>query len=442
MTKGGAGAMSGFDKKSTFQDRLDRMQRENGGGSLPDRPIRSKPPARKGGGARLVGFSIIAVLGVGVFGAALYGLRQFNGSVDVPLRQIASNFLANAVSRTPTPASYDGLLSSGPKERKEYDTGWELPSPYVAAPGRTDLLLEQVAVLGPTEQDAADISPEVTTFALNTECTLRSPQAGDVVHNVRLDDTARYTTTHMFSKEELAHAVHDRIEGITRNPKHYKNAAIAKGRMGQVDVFVTDTSAPVYLVLQSFNRDILWNIQLAEGVELAHVAMIGNKSGFAAPAGSFTFEGLRIEDFLERDTLYKNGEMRPCMIAPFNAPDPNWRLMEKVNFQSNSSHYQTFLTNLTEGHAAFSAWYGQQLGVDSDQNLTTALKAAHALVGPVPATPVIFTPLKERDLHVAQNDYVAFGDDQLVAIHDDLLLAATGGDLSVLKQSPMEGIAQ
>lgn len=431
--------MSGLDNKDRFQQRLDRIQRENGGGPPPKGPSAPKPTRRKGGGGkRLVGLGVLVGFVLGIFGAGIYAVDRFNGSVDIPLRQIANDFLTKTVARTPTPASYDGLLTSGPKERRQYDTGWELPSPYVAAPGRTDLMLEQVAVAVEGAQNAASPTSEVVSFPHNTSCTLRRPRPNESVHNVRLNDTARYTHTHVFSKPELAKAVYKRIEGITRSPKHYKNAAIAKGRMGYVDVFVTDTSAPVYLVLQTFNRDVLWNIHLAQGVTLSHVALIGNKSGFAAPEGSFSFESLRIEDFVEEEMLYRNAEMRPCMIAPWNRPDPDWPLMQKLDHERDASHYRKQLETLTQGHAAFASWYSDQLGVDTDHNLTTALKAAHALVGPILATPVPMKPIRERVLHIAQNDYVTFGEAQLLALHDNLLLAATGGDLSILTPGPVE----
>lgn len=433
--------MGGFGQNDKFQERLNRIQSENGGGQPPKGPTGSKrATGGRGMGVRLAGFGLVITLVLGVFGGAIYGVKKFSASLDAPMGKMLKDGFLKSVFKEPKPSAYDGLLTSGPKERKQYDTGWELPSPYVAAQGRTDLLLEQIAVAAQGTQNASDIAPEVITFPLNTACTLRRPTAGEVVHNVRLQDSARYTNTHMFSKAELAKAVHDRIEGITRGPMHYQNAAIAKGRMGYVDVFVTDTSAPVYLVLQNFNHDILWNIHLAAGARLAHVAMIGNKSGFAAPEGEHSFEALRIEDFIDGDDLYDNDTLRPCMIAPWNKPDPDWPLMQKLNSERDGTMYRRQLSGITKGHAAFNSWYTEQTGVDSEHNLATAQKAAHVLAGPLPATPVVMQALEQRTLRVAQNDYVTFGETGLLALHDDLLMAATGGDLSILNQPAMERV--
>lgn len=367
-------------------------------------------------------------------GGGVYALGTF-GSTEVPLSRITDRLLASTVARTPTPDSFDGLIASAPRARKQHDTGWVLPSPHVITPRRSDLTLEQIAVTLPPPQEAPQ---QVRSFARNAGCTLRRPQKGEVLRNVRLYEPARYTHTHAFWNAELAEAVVDRIEGLTRDPNHYKNGAIADGRMGLVDVFVTDTSAPVYLVLQSFNRDVIWNLHLAPGVTLRHVAMIGNKSGFAAPPGSYTHEALRIGDFIDDDTVNDNETIRPCMVAPFRKPQGDWPLLAKVTDPRDGSHYRDMLRLMSQGHRAFDAWYSATLGQPADVNLTSAISTAHALSGPEPAAPIPLEPVESRLLHLMATDHVAFGNDQLLALHDGLLLAATGGDLSILHPAPME----
>jgi hypothetical protein len=434
--------LSGFGKKDKFQERLDRIAAERTGVTeITTTPIQSpRPKSRQPAKPqrRFGAFAIMGTLALTLVGGGVYAGAKLRMSFDVPLGQMGRDLITNAVARTPSIDTNDGLLTSGPKERKLSDTGWELPSPYVAAPGRSDLTLATVAVMSAPTEGFSTNQTEVTSFPLNTSCTLRRPRVDEVVRNVRFGDTAQYTHTHVFSKSELATAVERRIDGLLSHAKHYNNAATAKGRMGQIDVYVTDTSAPVYLVLQTFNHDVLWNIHLGDGVTLSHVAMIGNKSGFAAPEGDFTFEALRIEDFVEEDTFYRNEKLRPCMIAPWRSAEGDWPLLQKLDAGLDASTYKGQLRMITQGHGAFNDWYTGQLGVDADVNLTSALKAAHALAGPVPTQPVQHEPITGRRLYIAENDFVAFGNAQLDAHHNDLLLAATGGNLSILNPDPME----
>lgn len=226
---------------------------------------------------------------------------------------------------------------------------------------------------------------------------------------------------------------------VARTPKPGDDdglvAATAEGRMGQIDVVVTDRSAPVYLVLQSFNRDILWNIHLGPEVTLAHIAMIGNKSGFAAPKGPHSYEALRIEDFIDTDSFFENDKPRPCMILPGRAPQPDWKLLQLAADPNNVSvsTYKGQLDTITLLHGAFANWYRDTLGVDPNLNLTESVSAANALVGPQPAQPIAMQPISQRQLFLTQSDFVAFGKDQMLAHHDTLLSAAAGGDPDRIK---------
>ena len=438
--------MRGPNKHDAFQKRLDQIEEERRGMAGPkasSKPVAPRTRISGIAGRTKGGLIVIAALCLSVLGSGAYAFKQFTGGLDVSLSEYAMDKMLNVVAREPTVSDYDGLLTSGPKERKLGDTGWELPPAYVLAAGRSDLTFEAIAVSAASSTDADGKAPKpaVSTFALNDQCTLRRPKADEVVHNVTLADTSRYTHIHSFSKQELAEAVVDRVAGITAHKRHYKNAATAQGRMGQVDVYVTDTSAPVYLVLQVFDKDVLWNIHLAEGAQLGHVAMIGNRTGFAAPDGGYSYEALRIRDFVAEEDLYENEERRPCMLAPWRKAQADWPLMGKQDDQHSAHIYRDQLRRLQQGYAAYAEWYGGEVGVTPDTNLVTANRAATVLVGPLPDAPVTQEALAGRQLYLADNDYVAFGTAELDALHVDLLVAAAGGDLATLKPGVQKAVS-
>lgn len=456
--------MSRFGKKDAFQERLDRIEQERlqRDGATPeatatDTPRRVAPvKKRKAAAARVArpdptkatgrrkGVGMVAIASV-LFGAVVlggtYGVNSLTRSLDVPIGEALKETMTNLVARKPTPDSFDGLKGSGPKEHKLYDTGWVMPHALVASGRGPGVALQTIATAAPAPAEGAS-RPPMVRFANNMDCTLRRPRPGEIVHNVNVNKTGHFTDTHAFSKEELAKATTDRVEGLLAHSRHYKNAAIARGRMGQIDVFVTDTSAPVYLALQVFGSDVMWNIHLAPGVTLAHVAMIGRKSGFAAPEGDFTFEALRISDFVDEGILYDNAEQRDCMVAPWRAVGTHWPLLKKQDDTHSAHVYRDQLRANREGYAAYSAWYRSKMGVTPDTNLVSALIASHALAGPVPERPVAMTPLSQRRVHMAQSDFVAFSTEELNAMHVDLLTAAAGGDLNSISPGVMEAQLQ
>lgn len=432
--------MRGRNGKDKFQERLDRLKEE----SAPPRPAWQTPPSTKlepPKHRQSNGKVIAGLLGLGlVAGVGLYLMHMASQSLhNLPAGELMRTAAANTLAKTPVPADYSQRDSRGPDAPEYGDIGWTLPPQFVATPEGGHLPFD--LLITATATPAETPRPEVVKFAANDTCSLRKPRATETLRSVRLHNSSRGSDVHVFSNEDLADAVSKRIEGIIKHPKNYKNASVAKGRMGLVDVFVTDTSAPVYLLLHSFDKDILWNVHLAKGASLAHVALVGNKSAFTAPDGNYSYEALRITDHVHKDTFFDNTKSRPCMIVPFNEPREDWPAFAKAQ-KPHSGHYQRVLRDNTDGHREFRRWYTEQLGVDTDHNLTTATEAAHALAGPVPAEPLPYQPYFSQAVRMMDSDNITFSIEEFRAAHTDLLNKATGGDLSILTPLAMERVFQ
>ena len=416
---------------TSFEERLGRIAADKPTvqAQTPRDPMRKD--RKRGFSAKILIIPMVAA--AVVIGSVAYAAHWLT-STDLPLRKMARDAMINMLPAATSTTGYDGLIHSGPKEMEMGYVGWEYPATHVALKEHRDLKVDTLVV--PNTKD--DSSPKSVRFEPNSACTLRAPQPDQVVHNVRLMDASRYTKLHLFSKTELAEAVIDRIAGMRSSKANYKNAAIAEGRMGTVDVYVTDTSAPVYLVLGVLDKDVLWNIHLAPGAQLGHVALIGNKSAFSAPAGDYTYEALRIHDFLDEDAIYDNEEPQPCMVAPWREPQSWWTTAERLNHPIDAGHYQHIWNTNVQGYAAFDTWYRAQTGTAANVNAVEAIKAAHALVGPLPQSPIALSKNSTRVIHLASSDYMATSEAQIVAIHEELLLAAVGGDLLALTPPPMD----
>lgn len=471
--------------QNDFAERLKRIQ-DRQGGAAPDRPnsADSLPPLEAavessgggggttdgpdggggGGGFGPIRMALILLVILGIFGTG--ALYIFNTFGNKPGEAVASDETETPV---PAPETAQAPVEEVPavlafkvsdhlgysQETYPKERGWRFGLGFVANAQRVDLALtDLVSGFDPARVDGPP--REVVMFDPNPECTLRRPAGNEVVHNVRLESGIGQTKLHIVSDAALAKGVSEHITGITAANKPYLIGKTAKGNLGQVDVLVTDTSAPVYLVLQSMYGNTLWNVHRGPGVEIAHIAMIGNSSGLVSPNG-VPFEALRISDFVDpaelefkrmgpvnftgdEDLANANETIRPCMIVPFRAPEPHWHAENAA--REGSQLYTNQLHTFNTGHAAFADWYTRTLGTDPNDNLVTGEWAHHVLVGPAPASPLGYNPVGGRLVHLVRSDNVFLGEDALIEAHVALLTAATGGDPFSLDPAPMERATQ
>ncbi len=415
--------MTDSKQKQDFSERIQRIQQKHGTPPPPQVQTEAPPsePAPKGHNLRnaMIWAILAAMAGVGGF----YGLMMFD---EWKLSQAAAPDNQSAPQPQPKPVQ---------DVRQITDQGWSIPSPGLATADREQLTVLDVATgFDPAGQDAP---PNVLIpFAVNSECTFKRPQPNDVVYNLRMETGTLPTTTHVFSNRAIANALIDHIEGVQVSKKHYQTGSRAQGRMFAVDVFVTDTSAPVYLVLQSFRQNVIWNLQLARGVTLSHVAMIGENSGLVAPEQDVPFEAIRISDFVTNFEFGANDDPGPCMVAPWRRPQAHWPAQAKA--ENGNDLYTNQIYSFNTGYRAFDAWYRQVMGVPADTNVTGPHSAAHVLVGDLPDQPIEYRSMAGRDVYVSENDFTLIGDDTFEDTHIMLLTAAVGGDLALLDPAPQE----
>lgn len=320
-------------------------------------------------------------------------------------------------------------------------TGPLFASPNVAHANLDGLNLAAVAS-GVSLPDATTAVSAVLPFLSNTRCEVRQPRPSETVASVRIEDALLYAPIQAFSEEALRTTVLEDIETVTLDGQAFPDDGHQLGRKTSIDVFVTDTTAPVYLVLQNMGSGVIWNVQAAPGAEVAHIAIIAAEhSGVVLPTVSTTFEGLLVSDFL---TPYKFGDDssdRSCMIRPWRAPQPSWVGVQNAALGDTDADDEMFAYR--EGYAAYNRWYTAAFGVDAGTNVVSARDAAHVLVGPTPATPVPYRTLSGQDVQLMDTDHIFSGDpgtlDQLSrSLHTNLLTAAIGGDVSALDPAPMQ----
>lgn len=440
--------------QNEFAERLKRIEARQGG--RPERPVDSLPPLEAPGGGdggpgggsgfgpariALILLVILAMLGAG----GLYVVNTFGKQPGKAVASSSDEARTPVAAASAAPASIDippvlALEIKRPVVDSEAppavlgDNGWTLAPGVVANADRAEVTLEQV-VSGYDPSRPDTVPGNVEMFDPNGECKLRRPAPGEVVHNVRLGSGTGLTDLHVVSDTVIAEALMEHLQGVLTVDKSYKIGKTANARMSRVDVFVTDTSGPVYLVLQSLYGNVLWNVHRGPGVQIAHVALIGSTPGVILP-GEIGFEALRVSDFVEDHEFGANDEIRPCMIRPWRKPEPHWPAQRMAD--DGNQLYVNQIHSFSTGFRAFNTWYTGMLGVDADSNLVAAEGAAHVLVGPVPAGPLGYNRIEGRTVNLVRTDRVYRGDDALLEAHLALLTAAVGGDPRAVDPAPME----
>jgi len=316
-----------------------------------------------------------------------------------------------------------------------------LRSPVVASLETDPLALDDITVN--VELPTADaVLGDLIPFDRNVSCQLRRPLGDERVVNVRIENGLLPAPLQAISHAQLVDQLLKNVRAITQDRRPADSAGRMTGAFDSVDVFVTDTSAPLYIVLQNMGGNTLWNLHLAPEVRVAHVALISE--GFPAvvnlPDGA-TVEGLHVGDFVEPHQFGADANVRDCMIRPWRKPTAEWTAPHEA--AEGNVLLENQITSYTQGHAAFDAWYRQTLGVGASAHVVAPRMAAHVLVGPVPSAPIPYLSVAGRDVHIMRTDTNIAGDsaaraDLTEALHQDVLRAAIGGDLAALDPPAME----
>jgi hypothetical protein len=197
--------------------------------------------------------------------------------------------------------------------------------------------------------------------------------------------------------------------------------------MRLAEVVVTDTSAPLYLVLGGPPK-VVWNIHSAEGVRIARVAMIAGRDAAIAnlPAGVPV-------------SLIAAVQAEKCNAIPFRRPNSRWGIAEQAKADPAA---KDILDKRHVSHSNFDRWFVASFTIDSEQVAIGADGASNFLVGPPPASldkRVPYRPLGGAVLKMTQSEHVMLGFlDDYRARNEQLVRAQAarlvGGDLAALNR--------
>ncbi len=390
------------------------------GGSFSD--IRDKVAARAGG------------LDLGFVELPSFQEVVFESAMDNQQEKLAERRAAEAEARART-------LIAPPRAPREVPTepvatarlGTVFGASYAASQSGTPIALDSIMVgFQPTGPDTPIGAPEF--FEYNSECTLRPVGTAEKFINVNVGYAQNEAPVQMLDDAVIHASLEDAIKEAIGDGHSPGMLSVARGGRSAIDVIVTDTSAPLYMMLQTLGGNIIWNIHAAPGVEIAHIALVANaSSGLTGNIGDASFEAIRAADFGNQMDFYSyRGEPEDleCMARPFRKPDESWGAWAGAKRGNTLDGNLLFMRD--NGHDAYDHWFTQTMGFGSAENLLSANEAGAVLVGNL-SSELFSAPDAPGTFYVERHDHILTGpaaarEAETIRLYSELVAQAAGGD--------------
>ncbi len=243
-------------------------------------------------------------------------------------------------------------------------------------------------------------------------CKFPKPENGQAVHHVHVGGGTQLLP--IYTVDQLD--IDQRANKLQTSDNADDPAALDfsnEDQMSLVNVIVTRSDTPVYLVLSS-EKKVVWNIQKNNHARIETIAIIaGDGVGLTnAPRAA------------KVHALYGK-ERSDCGVDPVRKPQPHWGFSQNVNETGGGA------TVLAENHAdadAYNDWFEDQFGISSHRDVTGALGVSNVLVGTPPGSLDSRAPYKSlagAKLLVSDHDYVfAAGPGEYYSTHLELVREA------------------
>lgn len=287
----------------------------------------------------------------------------------------------------------------------------------------------QLALADYRETTADDLPSKVLLVPAMNKCSFRAPAEGELVANVHVGRSPMKTPIYVFSKKDLAKRTKDWLVSYKRLGEDARLPSDPGGdAMHAVDVVVTETSKPVYLALQNEWSNIVWNIQAAPGVKIAHVAVLG-----MGAVGVANLDPSVPAEFLDAEALSR------CKVKPVREPADYWIFVKRAK-AGTSGNLDDKLEENKADHRAYSRWFDANFATPSERGVIGMESASQVIVGPLPSNldkRVPYKPLAGAEVRLSREDYVLVtSKDEYRAKHEGMVhkLAEemAGGDLKSL----------
>ncbi len=275
--------------------------------------------------------------------------------------------------------------------------GLKVLGPIAAMAGNTPVFIKDV-LDGHTTRVSKDVPAEIMLIRPISGCRLTAPLEGTVVGHVTAGSTGLDLPLRTYSDRDLAGAV----QGLVNK---YRETGLASAQVPYglayeaYDVAVTETRAPVYLVLENTPRNRIWNIHLAPGAQVERVVLLGG-----------THSGVANLDPVVPVEVLPGAALADCGIQPAYPLNPGHRFFEVLANGPGSykDQAEADFAAMQERIAAYNTWFRDTFGVLADETRAGFDDGTVSVVGPQPgaADPkAVYVPIQGARIRMTQDVY-------------------------------------
>jgi len=251
--------------------------------------------------------------------------------------------------------------------------GLRAEGPIAALVGNHPVFIDDV-ITGYRTRIASDIPAEVTTIRPISGCRLTPPAKGTIVGHATAGQSGLALPLSTYGDAELAAAVQLFVDAY--RAEGAAPAATAEGPGYEAyDVAVTETRAPVYLVLENAAGNRIWNIHLAEGARIERVVLLGgDQAGIA-----------NIDPVVPVEVILGDG-LAECGIAPAYPPNDRHRLRQAASdgATAETEAAKASLATMEAAAASYDTWFRDSFGLRAGDSRAGFDAGTLSVIGPVP----------------------------------------------------------
>lgn len=296
--------------------------------------------------------------------------------------------------------------------------GLRAEGPIAAMAGNQPVLIDAVmAGYAPTSDSG--VPATVTAIRPISGCRLTPPAEGTVVGHVTAGASGLGLPLSTYDDRDLARGVQAFVDAV-RAGEADPGATLRGPAYEAYDVAVTETRAPVFLVLEGRAGNRIWNIHAVEGARIERVILLGGgQSGVA-----------NLDPVVPVEVMLDEG-LDACGIRPAYRPSPEQAKTAGVT-----------AADLDEAASAYDVWFRDSFGVLASGTRAGFDAGTISVVGPVPreAEPKAdYTPVQGADLRTTRSTFfdiagqVAEGEDFAARVKA-IATTFAFGDLTYLRQ--------
>lgn len=274
--------------------------------------------------------------------------------------------------------------------------GIEANGPIAARNGNEPVFIKDV-ITGYTTRVASDIPATITTIRPILGCDFTPPLSGSIVGHAAAGTSGIDLAISTYNDTHLAAAVQVFVN-VYRETGMMSKAAADGTAYQAYDVAVTETRAPVYLVLQNRFGNRIWNIHLAPGARIERVVLLGGTQAGVA----------NLDPVVPVEVMLADG-MEDCGIAPAYPLNNGALLYQSLaNGALSQADADQTLGRIAAGVAAYDAWFRSSFGVGAGESRIGWDRGTISVIGPVPGKAdqlAVWAPIEGAEIRTTQDTF-------------------------------------